>query len=426
MPRRLGPKPPKPGHSLADLHPCLASEWHPTKNGDLSPYDVIPGCILKVWWRQPDGHEWPAVIKSRTRLNAGCAVCNGKRVQTGVNDLASQRPFLAHQWHPTKNGDTTPSEVYQGETTKKRWWHAHGHEWEAPVYCRVRGDGCCICAGTQVQVGVNDLATIAPFIARQWHPTKNANSTPQDLTLKAARMLWWLDHGHEWKALVANRAIGNGCAVCHGKQVQVGVNDLATLRPDLVLQWHPTRNGDLDPRSITVSARYRVWWRCSKDHEWDTDLPSRSLLNSQCPDCAEESGNATSLAEQALRRELGSLYPGTHKKAIRVPRTYGRFKTWACDIGIDLSDGRTVIVEYDSQNYHAGLESSDQAKSDDLRQQGYLLVRVRLGSLQPLHTHDLRIPLALGHHRRAASLAQLVAKHLTRLGVPPDGATVIA
>jgi hypothetical protein len=36
---------------LATLNPVLAKEWHPTKNGDLTPYDVLPGTGKKVWWK---------------------------------------------------------------------------------------------------------------------------------------------------------------------------------------------------------------------------------------------------------------------------------------------------------------------------------------------------------------------------------------
>jgi hypothetical protein len=43
-------KPPK-GKSLADLNPDLAKQWHPTKNGDLTPFDVMTGSIHEAWWK---------------------------------------------------------------------------------------------------------------------------------------------------------------------------------------------------------------------------------------------------------------------------------------------------------------------------------------------------------------------------------------
>jgi hypothetical protein len=52
-------KPPK-GELLAEKYPNLANEWHPTKNGELSPYDVTNGSNKKVWWKCAKGndHEW--------------------------------------------------------------------------------------------------------------------------------------------------------------------------------------------------------------------------------------------------------------------------------------------------------------------------------------------------------------------------------
>ena len=53
---------PKEGESLADLFPNIASEWHPTKNGDLTPDQVTKGSTKMVWWKcdVADDHEWKA------------------------------------------------------------------------------------------------------------------------------------------------------------------------------------------------------------------------------------------------------------------------------------------------------------------------------------------------------------------------------
>ena len=39
--------------SLAETHPDLAAQWHPTKNGELTPYDVTAGTDKSVWWLLP-------------------------------------------------------------------------------------------------------------------------------------------------------------------------------------------------------------------------------------------------------------------------------------------------------------------------------------------------------------------------------------
>ena len=45
-------------NDLATTHPDLAKEWHPTKNGDLRPCDVMHGQARKVWWLCPNGHSY--------------------------------------------------------------------------------------------------------------------------------------------------------------------------------------------------------------------------------------------------------------------------------------------------------------------------------------------------------------------------------
>ena len=44
---------------LAETHPDLAEQWHPSKNGLLVPTESIR-TTEKVWWLCPEGkdHEW--------------------------------------------------------------------------------------------------------------------------------------------------------------------------------------------------------------------------------------------------------------------------------------------------------------------------------------------------------------------------------
>lgn len=60
--------------SLAETHPDLALEWHPTKNGELTPQDVSKGSDKKAWWKCMYEHEWEAAISSRSQ-GSGCPVC---------------------------------------------------------------------------------------------------------------------------------------------------------------------------------------------------------------------------------------------------------------------------------------------------------------------------------------------------------------
>lgn len=63
-------------NSLAASAPELASQWHPTLNGDLTTSDVVPGSRMKAWWKcdVDDRHVWEAAIFKRNS-GADCPYC---------------------------------------------------------------------------------------------------------------------------------------------------------------------------------------------------------------------------------------------------------------------------------------------------------------------------------------------------------------
>jgi len=73
----------------------LANEWHPTKNGDLTPYDVICGSTKKVWWICKEcGHEWSAIIRSRANNNNGCPQCNKSKGEKIIKEWSDNIGFI--------------------------------------------------------------------------------------------------------------------------------------------------------------------------------------------------------------------------------------------------------------------------------------------------------------------------------------------
>jgi hypothetical protein len=61
------------------LFPNISKEWHPTKNGDLTPKDVTSGTTKKIWWLCPKGHSYESVVGYRTTRNWGCPYCSGRK-----------------------------------------------------------------------------------------------------------------------------------------------------------------------------------------------------------------------------------------------------------------------------------------------------------------------------------------------------------
>ena len=205
-------------NDLATVNPSLASQWHPTKNEDLTPEMVSKGSKKRVWWQCTESHQWQATIKDRT-AGTGCPECARRGKKPYEDDLATTHPHLVPQWHPTKNGALTPSYV-TANSVKHVWWICDlGHEWKAtPVTRAVRGEGCPVCSGKTILPGFNDLATKFPEIAAQWHPELNAPLTPDHISPNSGRKVWWIcDYGHEWQATVMHRVRHlSGCPDCSG------------------------------------------------------------------------------------------------------------------------------------------------------------------------------------------------------------------
>ena len=158
--------------SLASVNPELAKQWHPIKNGELTPYRISAGSHKKVWWKcdKGDDHVWEAKVEQRN-YGSACPICTGRKVVKS-NCLAALEPKLASEWHPSKNGNLTPQDVSSG-SNKKVWWQCDkgdDHQWETMVADRSKGMSCPICAG-RIVVLSNCLATLNPKLASEWHPS---------------------------------------------------------------------------------------------------------------------------------------------------------------------------------------------------------------------------------------------------------------
>lgn len=273
--------------NLLTINSKLAEEWHPIKNGNLTSEMITANSGRKVWWKCKKGHEWQSTIASRNS-GIGCPVCSNKKILKGFNDLATINPELTAEWHPTKNGGLAP-DMFVPFSGKKVWWQdKYGHEWECTIDHRSRGIGCPICSGRKASKGYNDLATVNPELAKEWHPIKNNNLTPHDVKAGSNRKVWWQDKfGHEWECAVNHRNRGTGCPVCSGRKALKGFNDLATKNPELAEDWHPTKNGSLTPCDVTAGSNKKVWWKCNNGHEWQADIYERNNGGS-CSVCVKQ------------------------------------------------------------------------------------------------------------------------------------------
>ena len=209
----------QPGiNDVKTLYPELCEEWHPDKNGALKPENVAAKSHKRIWWRCSIGHEWEAMVSNRTEHGRGCPYCAGQRPIVGENDLETVNPKLAQEWNYDKNQGLTPHDITAG-SNKKVWWKCKdGHEWQAIVKLRNKGAKCPYCPNSMTVIvthGVNDFASRYPELAKEWHPTKNAPLTAEDVSFASGKKAWWIcKNGHEYQMIIGNKAKGRRCPVC--------------------------------------------------------------------------------------------------------------------------------------------------------------------------------------------------------------------
>ena len=55
--------------SLGNLYPNISKEWHPIKNGNITPFNVLPDTHDSYYWLCPKcGNTYKAMVKNRVRM----------------------------------------------------------------------------------------------------------------------------------------------------------------------------------------------------------------------------------------------------------------------------------------------------------------------------------------------------------------------
>ena len=303
---------------LLTTNPELISEWNYEKNTLLTPNMVKAGSSDKVWWICDKGHEWQAVISSRTVNESGCPFCSGRYAIQGENDLMSVDSPLLKEWNYDRNGRLTPSD-FKEHSARKIWWKCKkGHEWCSSISDRSRGDGCPYCSGKRVLVGFNDLAHINPYIAKEWNYEKNGNKIPQKYTCKSGIKVWWkCEKGHEWKTSISNRSRGDGCPKCN--------SGIRTSFPEQAIYFYV--------KKIYPDAVNRCTDVLPNGMEIDIFIPSINVG-------IEYDGSVWHESDKALEKEVKKYIECKRNDIflIRVKEKGGNARENSCDVMLRIDD----------------------------------------------------------------------------------------
>ena len=378
--------------SLAEANPLLAEEWHPTKNGDLTPLTVAAHSNKKVWWLGKCGHEWEATVNNRIS-NHGCPECGKilavrKRNENQIlkkGSLLDNNPDLAKQWNNEKNGGLKPDN-FLCSSNKRVWWICgYGHEWQASINSRNSGCGCPVCSG-RLSDETNNFAIIHPELVDEWD--EHNNTLPSDYRPMSMKKVFWKCRlcGNVWEASIYNRSKGIGCPKCGKKRSLITRKEtqlnkkgsLIDTNPKIASQWNYIKNGDLLPSEFIGTTNKKVWWQCEKGHEWKTSIYARTH-GSGCPYCNAE--KQTSFPEQAVLFYISKFFI-----------TKNRAKIFGNEVDIFL-ENQNIAIEYDGMFYHSSEKALEREnrKNTLLIKEGIKLFRIKESDTNKVDNNNITI-----------------------------------
>lgn len=215
-------------NDLATKFPDIAQQLHPTKNGDITPRDIIATSNRKYVWLCPHGHEWKTSVAHRVDATkpTGCPYCSGRKAWPGETDFGTIHPHLLEEWDWKLNSGLNPRDFTENSDKSVYWKCPKGHSWMARINKRSRGHGCLYCTGQKVLPGFNDFKSHHPELLSDWDYDKN-NKLPSEYTHCSGQKVYWkCKDGHSWPAKISNRVNGRNCPICNASHGEMAIKEV--------------------------------------------------------------------------------------------------------------------------------------------------------------------------------------------------------
>ena len=290
-------------NDLKTTHPNLSKEWHPSKNGNLLPSNFSYGSSAKIWWVCPKGHEYQATINKRTSSNGtSCPICNSQK-QTSFSEQAFY--FYIKKLYPNAISRYKCKELGRFE----------------------------------IDIFIPSLNFAIEYDGEAWHKTNSIEREKRKFQIckKLGIILFRLREGKKpdywseicddcfcvndlYKHKFLNKAIIyllNYIESIYIKKIKVNEsyvnplpshfvdvnrdryeileyvvssvkNSIIDVRPDILEEWHPTKNKHIKPEFVPAGSDIKYWWRCNVcGHEYEM-TPAHKKEGCGCPICSRK------------------------------------------------------------------------------------------------------------------------------------------
>lgn len=198
-----------------------------------------------------------------------------------MNIYVSEDVQLLEKWDFSKN-TVHPSTVKTNNSTLRAWWICDkNHSFDIFVrdFFRSPKRLCPYCRGKRFGKGINDLQTMYPEIAEKLDEVKSEISASEIKAAGHKKYWWFCEKEHSYYLSIDQRIRGTGCGVCDGRQIQIGVNDFASVNPDLANELNVELSGITAQQFTIGSAKEKLFWNCQNGHVYKSTPASRHKGN---------------------------------------------------------------------------------------------------------------------------------------------------
>ena len=219
----------------------LLEEFSP--DNPVSPDYIGHHSTTPVKWVCSYGHEETESPFKRVRRGY-CSICGKKR----HGSFAQNYPVLLDNWSSENKVD--PYMIPPTYSKPIVWQCKNGHTWSRSIALQSKILDCPHCKSEQ-----NSFFAAHPEMREQWDADRNGNIDPDSIPAYSNQKFFWMcPNGHSYKAApekLMRRKVR--CPVC---------SSFGFVRPDLIEEWHPTKNGDKTPYDFSAKSKYVAWFKC--------------------------------------------------------------------------------------------------------------------------------------------------------------------
>ena len=268
-------------NSFVTLHPKLAKQLHPTKNGNLDPNKYRPYSNKTVWWKCPNGddHVWKTSFNMRVQ-GTGCPKCHSPKSAPELRVYCELRTIFSATENRKRilgrEVDIYVPELNLGVEYDGWYWHKNKPEMDKEktkvleaeiLVLRVREAELEKLSETDILLSRKEMSLDSMkeiFRCILANPLLDVSKYKRAIEVYLRRDDWAADY--EFNKIQFER---NGV---------VYERSISFLYPEIASQWHFEKNHPLVPDQFTPSSRKTVWWNNHKGQEWQADVLSRTRV----------------------------------------------------------------------------------------------------------------------------------------------------